>query len=145
MAELKMDELDRLSSNARVTVRRSSAPDLDGKCVVYWMQRSQRALDNPALEVAVQAANALGKPCVAFFSPVPFYPHANLRHYHFLNQGIPAIANGLKKRSIGFVLRCYPDHHLLKFCDEVRPALVIGDENPMREQWRAKVAERLRV
>ena len=122
-------------------------PDPDGKCVVYWMQRAQRAIDNPALEVAVQAANALGKPCVVFFAPVPFYPHANLRHYRFLNQGIPAIAAGLKKRGIGFVLRRFPDHHLLKFCTEVRPALVVGDENPMREPeyWRAKVTEQLRI
>ena len=142
-----MGEIDRLSSNARVTVRRAGEPDPDGKCVVYWMQRAQRALDNPALEVAVQAANALGKPCVVFFAPVPFYPHANLRHYHFLNQGIPAIADGLKKRGIGFVLRRFPGHHLLKFCGEVRPALVVGDENPMREpeHWRAKATEQLRV
>jgi len=97
------------------------------------MQRAQRALDNPALEVAVRAANLLRKPCVVFFAPVPFYPHANLRHYRFLNQGILAIANGLKKRGIGFVLRSFPDHHLLKFCEQVRPAMVIGDENPMRE------------
>jgi hypothetical protein len=37
--------------------------------VVYWMQRAQRGLDNPALDVAVQAANALGKPVVVFFAP----------------------------------------------------------------------------
>jgi deoxyribodipyrimidine photo-lyase len=142
-----MDELSRLSSNARVTVRRSGEPDPDGKCVIYWMQRSQRALDNPALEVAVQAANLLRMPCVVFLAPVPFYPHANLRHYHFLNQGIPAIAAGLKKRDIGLVLRRYPDHHLLKFCEQVRPALVIGDENPMREpeHWRDVVAAQLRI
>jgi deoxyribodipyrimidine photo-lyase len=147
MAELKMDEVSRLSSNARVTVRRAGGPDPDGRCVVYWMQRAQRALDNPALEVAVQAANLLRKPCVVFFAPVPFYPRANLRHYHFLNQGIPSIAAGLKKRGIGFVLRKYPDHHLLKFCEQVRPALVVGDENPMREpeEWRQKVADQLHV
>jgi deoxyribodipyrimidine photo-lyase len=111
------------------------------------MQRAQRALDNPALEVAVRAANALGKPCVVFFAPVPFYPNANLRHHRFLTQGIPAIATGLKKRRVGFVLRLFPDHHLLKFCDEVRPALVIADENPMREpeHWRQKVTEQLRI
>ncbi len=133
--------------SARVTVRRSGAPDAEGKCVVYWMQRSQRALDNPALEVAVQTANELGKPCVVFFAPVPFYPHANLRHYQFLGQGIPSIANGLKKRGIGFVLRRYPDHHLLKFCEQVRPALVVGDENPMREpeHWREVATAQLRV
>src|SRR5579864_6061553 len=142
-----MDELDRLSSNARVAVRRAGGPDPDGTCVIYWMQRAQRALDNPALEVAVQAANLLRKSCVLFFAPVPFYPHANVRHYRFFNQGIPGIAEGLKKRGIGFVLRKYPDHHLLKFCEQVRPALIIGDENPMREpeRWRQKVADQLRV
>ncbi len=142
-----MDELVRLSENARVTVRRSGLPDPDGNCVVYWMQRSQRALDNPALEVAVKAANLLWKPCVVFFAPVPFYPHANLRHYRFLNQGISDIAAGLKKRGIGFVLRRYPEHQLLRFCDEVRAALVVGDENPMREpeHWRQTVAGKIRV
>lgn len=142
-----MKELDGLSSDARVTVRRPGLPDPEGSCVVYWMQRAQRALDNPALEVAVQAANALGKPCVVFLAPVPFYPSANLRHYRFLNQEIPAIAGALKKRGIGFVLRRFPDHHLLKFCDEIRPALVVGDENPMREpeHWRVKVTEQLQV
>src|SRR5215475_6106560 len=142
-----MDELAALYGNARVRVRRSGTPDASGRCVVYWMQRSQRALDNPALEVAVKAANLLGKPCVVFLAPVPFYPHANLRHYRFLNQGIPDIAAALKKRGIGFVLRRYPDHHLLKFCEEVRAALLVGDENPMREpaSWREKVAQQLRV
>jgi deoxyribodipyrimidine photo-lyase len=142
-----MDGLGRLASNARVAVRRSGEPDGEGKCVVYWMQRAQRTLDNPALEIAVQAANLLSKPCVVFLAPVPFYPHANLRHYRFLNQGIPTIADGLKKRGIGFVLRRYPDHRLLKFCDEVRPALVVGDENPMREpeHWREVVTGLLRV
>src|SRR6476659_3921227 len=142
-----MDEISRLASNARVTVRRHGAPHPDGRCVVYWMQRSQRALDNPALEVAVQAANLLRKPCVGSLAPVPSYPPANLRHYRFLNQGIPAIANGLKKRGIGFVLRVFPDHHLEKFCAQVRPALVVGDENPMREpeHWREVVTTQLRV
>jgi len=97
------------------------------------MQRAQRGLDNPALEVAVQAANALAKPAVVFFAPVPFYPRANLRHYRFLAQGIPDIAESLRKRNIGFVLRRFPEHSLTKFCEEIRPSLVVGDENPMRE------------
>ena len=142
-----MDDLDRIISNPRVTLRRAGRPDAEGKCVVYWMQRSQRSLDNPALEVAVQAANELRKPVVVFLAPVPFYPRANLRHYHFLNQGIGDIAVRLKKRGIGFVLRRFPDHHLEKFLDQVHPALVVGDENPMREpdHWRQVVAERVRV
>jgi deoxyribodipyrimidine photo-lyase len=142
-----MVDLNHLFADPRITVRRTGAPDPSGGSVVYWMQRSQRALDNPALEVAVKAANLLKKPCVVFFAPVPFYPHANLRHYRFLEQGIPDLASGLRKRGIGFVLRRYPDHHLLKFCDEAGAALVVGDENPMREpeHWRQIVASKIRV
>jgi deoxyribodipyrimidine photo-lyase len=110
------------------------------------MQRSQRGFDNPALDVAVTAANLLNLPVVVHFAPVPFYPHANLRSYAFLNQGIPDIAADLAKRNIGFVLRRYPEHSLIRFCDEVRPALVVGDENPLREpnHWREIAAKKLK-
>jgi deoxyribodipyrimidine photo-lyase len=39
-------ELKQLADDARVTVRRGGAPDPDGKCVVYWMQRAERGRDN---------------------------------------------------------------------------------------------------
>jgi deoxyribodipyrimidine photo-lyase len=66
-----MDPLTKLAQDARVTVRRKGAPDPEGTCVVYWMQRAQRGVDNPALDAAVGAANELGKPAVVFFWPVP--------------------------------------------------------------------------
>ena len=111
------------------------------------MQRAQRGIDNPALDVAVDAANALGKPVVVFLAPVPSYPHANLRHYRFLAEGIPDIAAALEQRNIGFVLRRFPEHSLLRFCDEVKAALVVGDENPLREPeaWRRTVAKKSKV
>ncbi len=140
-------KLHMLSADARVTVRRPGEPNLKGRCVVYWMQRAQRAFDNPALDLAVEAANALGQPVVIFFAPVPFYPHANLRHYRFLEQGIPDIAERARSRGIGFLLRRYPEHSLLKFCDEVKASLVIGDENPLREprHWRELAAKALSI
>jgi deoxyribodipyrimidine photo-lyase len=140
-----MDDLNRLSSDPSVTVRRAGPPDPAGTCVVYWMQRAQRGLDNPALDVAVEAANALEKPVVVFFAPVPFYPRANLRHYRFLAEGIPDIAESLKARNIGFVLRRFPEHSLIKFCEQVKPSQVVGDENPMREpeSWRRSAAKKL--
>jgi len=142
-----MPTLETLAADLRVTVRRPGTPDPKGQCVVYWMQRAQRALDNPALDVAVEAANILRQPVVIFFAPVPFYPHANLRHYAFLAQGIPDTAERARKRGIGFVLRTYPEHSLLRFCDEVRASLVLGDENPLREprRWREQAAKKLKV
>jgi deoxyribodipyrimidine photo-lyase len=142
-----MDSLEKIMSDPRVTVRRLGTPDPAGRCVVYWMQRSQRALDNPALDVAVSVANFLKKPVVIFLAPVPFYPHANLRHYTFLMQGLPDIAKGLRKRNVGFVLRSYPEHKLLKFCEETRPCFLVGDENPMLqpERWRQKIAASVRI
>ena len=141
-----MSKLEALISDPRLTVRRSGAPAAGG-CVVYWMQRAQRALDNPALDVAVAAANNLHQPVVIFFAPVPFYPHATLRHYTFLAQGIPDTAERARRRGIGFVLRRYPDHSLAKFCDEVKASLVVGDENPLREprHWREVAAKKLSV
>src|ERR1035437_135306 len=142
-----MASLQELRENGRVTVRRDREPSAKGRCVVYWMQRAQRAHDNPALDVAVQAANVLHLPCVIFFAPVPFYPHADLRHYAFLQQGIGDIAEMAEKRNVGFVLRRFPQHSLVKFCDEVHAALVVGDENPLREtrEWREIAAKKLKV
>ena len=142
-----MDDLTRLSQDPRVTVRRTGSPDSGGACVVYWMQRAQRGIDNAALDVAVEAANALHKPVVVFLAPVPFYPNANLRHYRFLAEGIPDIAQALFKRNIGFLLRRFPEHSLLHFCEEVKAALVVGDENPMHEPeaWRRAAAKKLKV
>lgn len=141
-----MNTLKKIASDPRVTVRGGGLPATDGDCVVYWMQRAQRGIDNPALDVAVEVANTLGKPALVFFAPVPFYPHANLRHYRFLADGIPDIAEALEKRNVGFVLRRYPDHSLIKFCQEVKPCLVVGDENPLREteHWRQIASRKLR-
>ena len=140
-------KVETLSLDPRITVRKPGAPNPEGECVLYWIQRAQRALDNPASDVAVELGNELGKPVVAFLAPVPFDPHANLRHYRFLAGGIPDIAEGLSTRNVGFVLRTYADHSLANFCEQVRPAIVIGDENPLREteQGRVRASEHLKV
>jgi deoxyribodipyrimidine photo-lyase len=137
-----------IAADGRVRVRRGGEPRADGKCVVYWMQRAQRAVDNPALEVAVACGNALGLPVVAYFSVIAHYPNANLRHYHFLQQGLRDVAEGMAERGVGFVVRRPADGDTLeKFLDEVHAAMVVGDENVCREpeRWRAVLAKRLRI
>jgi len=142
-----MTDLETLASSARVTVRRPGPPDPDGRVVVYWMQRAQRAADNPALDVAIHAASALSLPVVVFFGLTAAYPNANRRHYAFLADGLPGIEQDLRARRVGFVVRRDPDHDVARFCADAGAALVVGDENPLREpeQWRRDAAGRLRV
>jgi deoxyribodipyrimidine photo-lyase len=141
------EEFEQLSTNPRVHVRRAGPPRNGAKCVVYWMQRAMRIVDNPALDVAIQAANLLGLPVVVFFSVIPNYPNANLRHYHFLAQGLRDVAEDAAERGLGFVVRRHPDNSLEAFLEEVEAALVIGDENPCREpeRWRKVLAGRLKL
>ncbi len=139
--------LRNLSNDPRVTVRRGGAPDPRGKCIVYWMQRAQRGRDNHALDKAVDVANALGLPLVAYFAGISNFPHANLRHYVFLNQGLPDITEDCAARNIGFVTRYAPHEDHMRFFAEVQAAMVLGDENAMRvpEQWRVDIAGKLRI
>jgi len=134
--------LQSLSEDARVIVRRGGAPKRAGKCVLYWMQRAQRGRDNHAVDIAVHAANALGLPLVVYFAAIHNFPSANLRHYAFLNQGLPDIEEDLAARNINFILRCYPRESHEQMIADVDAALLIGDENPMRgpESWRQKIA-----
>ncbi len=140
------ESLAKLADTPRVLVRRD-APLADGKCVVYWMQRAMRIHENPALDVAIDAANLLGLPVVVFFSVIPNYPNANLRHYHFLQQGLRDVEEDARERGVGFVLRRYPDNSLEKFLEEVAAVMLIGDENPCREpeRWRRVLARRLKL
>ena len=139
--------LRELAQDARVTVRRGGTPAREGKCVVYWMQRAQRGRDNHALDMAVAVGNALGLPVVAYFAGISNFPHANLRHYAFLNQGLPDVEEDCAERGVGFVMRRAPDEDHLRFFADVRATMVIGDENPLREpeRWRVRVAEELIV
>jgi len=139
-------QLRRMAEHPRVTVRRGGAPE-GGRCVVYWMQRAQRGWDNHALDVAVNAANALGLPCVTYFAAVKNFPHANLRHYSFMNQGLPDVEVDCAERGVGFVMRRAPDESPERFFADVKAAMVVSDENPLREpeRWRVRLAERLRV
>jgi len=111
------------------------------------MQRAMRILDNPALDIAIQAANLLGLPVVVYFQVIPNYPNANLRHYHFLQQGLRDVEADAAGRGVGFVLRRSPEHSLEAFLEEVGAALLIGDENRCREpeRWRRVLAKRLKI
>ncbi len=139
--------LQELADDPRVTVRRDGPPKPDGACVVYWMQRAQRGLNNAAVDCAVNIANELGLPLLVYFSAISNFPNANLRHYVFLNQGLPDVEADLAERNITFIVRRPPGNSLEQLLKEVNAAILIGDENPCREpeRWRQVIAKRLHI
>lgn len=139
--------IDKMLQDPRVTVRRGFAPNFEGRAVVYWIQRSQRGIDNPALDLAINVANELARPVIAFFGLHPRYPGANLRHYAFLIEGLAGLARDVESRGAHFVFRAYPLHSLARLCDEVKPCVVISDENPLRapESWRQNAARKIKA
>ena len=113
----------------------------DGDYVLYWMQSSQRAEHNHALEYAVQRANDLGKRLLVAFGLADAYPEANLRHYAFMLEGLKDVQEALKERSIRMVVRKgSPDEVALDAGKDA--SLIVTDRGYMRLQrrWREEVA-----
>jgi deoxyribodipyrimidine photo-lyase len=119
----------------------NSAPEQPGDYVLYWMQQSQRAECNPALEVAIAEANRLGLPLLVGFSLTEDYPEANARHYAFMLEGLAETERALRARGLGFAIRRgRPDRVILGFAQ--RAALIVADCGYLRPQreWRREVA-----
>ena len=83
----------------------NNAPEQPGDYVLYWMQNSQRAEFNPALEMAIAGANRLGLPVIVGFGLTADYPEANARHYAFMLEGLAETARALRQRGLGFAIR----------------------------------------
>ena len=114
----------------------------DGDYVLYWMQSSQRAEQNHALEYAIQRANELQKHLLVVFGLTDDYPEANLRHYTFMLEGLRDVEEALGNRGIKFVVRKgSPDDVALEAGKNA--SLIVTDRGYMRPQrrWREKVAK----
>ena len=97
-----------MSNDARVTVRRDGAPDRGGEVRRLLDAAGAAWVDNHAVDLAVKVANLLGLPLVVYFAGISNFPHANLRHYFFLNQGLRDVEADLAERNISFVMRRAP-------------------------------------
>ena len=76
-----------------------------GKYVLYWMQASQRAEYNHALEFAILKANELRQPLIVFLGITDQFPEANERHYTFMLEGLKEVKDSLRNRGIQMVSR----------------------------------------
>lgn len=111
-----------------------------GGYVLYWMQASQRAMHNPALEFAVKKANQLKLPLIVFFGLTENYPEANVRHYHFMLKGLEETASTLINSGVGFILEiCEPLSGALKYAKE--SAYIVMDAGWLKFQknWRREI------
>jgi len=113
----------------------------EGDYVLYWMQSSQRAEQNHALEYAVQRANDLDQRLLVVFGLTDDYPEANLRHYTFMVEGLKDVQDALAKRGIKMVIRKGSPEEVALDAGK-HASLVITDRGYMRPQkeWRQKAA-----
>ncbi len=113
----------------------------EGDHVLYWMQASQRADFNPALEHALSRANDLGLPLRVLFA-LTAYPEANLRHYRFMLEGLQQTARELGRRGIRFdLLPGRPTRVVLEASSKAALLVCDGGELAPQRAWRQEVAE----
>ena len=113
-----------------------------GDYVLYWMQQSQRAAHNHALEYAVQQANKQDRTLLVAFGLTDDYPEANLRHYTFMLEGLKETQETLASRGIKLVVRRgHPPEVALSLSR--RASLIVCDRGYLRHQrdWRDQVAQ----
>jgi deoxyribodipyrimidine photo-lyase len=128
---------------SRIRTLNDAPPDPDGVYVLYWMQQSQRADPNPALEHAIRLANARGEPVLVGFGLWADYTEASERSFAFLLEGLAETAARLAERGIKLVVRRgRPDEVALRLAEQA--SLVVCDRGYLRHQraWRRAVAER---
>ena len=118
----------------------NSAPAQNRAYVLYWMQAAQRTSWNHALEFAVRQANERKKPVVAAFGLTADYPEANLRHYHFMLEGLQDNRAALAQRGIQLVIQKGPPEQTITKLSK-NADLVVVDEGYTHIQrlWRKRV------
>jgi deoxyribodipyrimidine photo-lyase len=112
-----------------------------GEYVLYWMQAAQRAEENPALEYAVQAANEIRQPCLAFFGLTDRFPEANARSMTFMLEGLAETRKALAERGVKLVIMpVSPDRGVVEMAGPA--SLVVVDRGYLRiqKEWRARAA-----
>ena len=118
---------------------------VEGDYVLYWMQQSQRARWNHALEYAVYRANTLGLPLMVCFGMTDRFPEARERQYRFMLQGLAETARDLRERGACFILR-RGDPADVAIALAEHAALMVTDRGYLRiqRQWRERAAASLR-
>ena len=74
-----------------------------GTFVLYWMCTAMRSDENPALDIAIHAANLLSIPLLVYQSLSNRYPFASDRHHMFILEGARDVQQQLKQKGIPYI------------------------------------------
>ena len=119
----------------------NNKPVKTGKYVLYWMQAAQRAEYNHALEYSVLSANKLKVPIIVLLGIADDYPEANLRHYHFMLEGLKETKNVLEKRGIKLVVKHKrPELAAAEMATKACIVIVDAGHTRVQRQWRRYAA-----
>lgn len=132
----------------RVLELNSAHVNDSGNWVIYWMQKTQRAVCNHALNFAIEAANELGKPLAVYFGIAEAYPMGSERVFKFMLEGLQETVARLDGMGISCWVRVEdPDRGIVKIAKDVQACLVVTDEDYVRvgREWRQRVAAELDI
>lgn len=116
-----------------MTKEEGCALNQSGKCVVLWMSRDQRAVDNHALHYAQSIAKASDLPLKVVFNLVPKFLEATIRQYGFMIKGLAEVEQTLRAKNIPMhLLMGDPVVNIPKFAQEHEAMLVVADFSPLR-------------
>lgn len=121
-----------------------AAPRSDARFVLYWTRTASRAVENPALDVALTVANALGVPVLVYHAVSERYPYASDRHHRFILEAMHDLAPAYAARGITYACHVErPGHRgpwLRLLADDA--ALVVTEHMPVRPlvEWTGALA-----
>jgi deoxyribodipyrimidine photo-lyase len=115
-----------------------------GKYVLYWMQASQRAGENDALNFAIDLANNQRKPLVVFFGIYKDFPEANIRSFRFMLEGLQETANNINQLGAKFLCSVIFPPKGVQILSK-NASLVVFDKGYTRlqRQWRESTIEKI--
>ena len=129
----------------RLRTLRNGQPLSNGEFVLYWMHHAVRAHENPALEVAIRAANALRCPVLVYQGLGGRHAYNSDRHHTFILEGAREVQVALRPRGISYAF------HLARDPTEGSPlrglaqrsALVVVEDFPAPPfpSWTRRLAE----
>ena len=113
-----------------------------GEYILYWMQSSQRAEYNQALEYAIHEANKRNQPLLVYFG-LTDYPEANTRYYQFMLEGLAETSETLWEKGAQFKLEhADPAGGCLRYAEKA--SLVVLDRGYQKSQrkWYKSITEK---